>query len=205
VPHHILCILTSILLALTLLNAPPAAAAAGTDPSDSRLELVSFRFGGGHSERSDVQIVPFMVQAGFRFPDLVDEPLSRIGLHLQWIVEGWVAPVFGPETTFEIGMNPIALRLAWDRGQTIVPFASAGIGFLYTGLRDIGAGGGFQFDETVGFGVEYFVQDDLSLSLAYRYRHMSNAGVYDDNAGLDTHYGLIGLSWHPKRVAVSRR
>ncbi|MFP6663242.1 MAG: acyloxyacyl hydrolase [Deltaproteobacteria bacterium] len=193
-----ICLVVSVTFALTLAAAGTAAA------SDSRLESVSLRFGGGHSERSDVQIMPFMVHAGLRFPDLVDEPLRRVNLHLQWIVEGWVAPLFGPETTFEIGVNPIAFRLAWDRGQPIVPFASAGIGLLYTGLRDIGLGEGFQFDETVGFGVEYFVEENLSLSLAYRYRHMSNAGIYDDNAGLDTHYALIGLSWYPKRVAAER-
>ena len=127
--------------------ASAAPAAAEPPHGGSKFESLSFRFGGGHSERSDVQIVPFMVQAGFRFPDLIDEPLSSVDLHLEWIVEGWVAPLFGPETTFEIGVNPIAFRLSWDHGQPFVPFAEAGIGLLYTGLRDIGTGDGFQFEQ----------------------------------------------------------
>ena len=169
--------------------------------SDSLVEALSFRTGAGHSERADVQIVPFMLSLRLRMPELIDRPLRSVDLSLEWMIEGWVAPLFGPETTFEIGTNPIAFRLAWDASRRVRPFGEIGIGLLYTGLRDIGTGGGFQFNEFAGAGVEWFVSDEWSLSLAYRYRHMSNSGIYDQNAGLDTHYGLIGLSWYPKRVA----
>lgn len=176
-----------------------------TDSAAPLLEAVSFRTGAGHSERADVQIVPLMFVARLRMPEVIDRPLRSVDLSFEWMIEAWMAPLFGPETTFEIGTNPIAFRLAWDVSPKVRPFGELGIGLLYTGLRDIGTGGGFQFDQFAGAGVEWFLARDLSLSLAYRYRHMSNSSIYEANAGLDTHYGLIGLSWYPNRVADAAR
>jgi len=107
--------------------------------------------------------------------------------------------VTGPQNAIEVGINPIGFKLAYDAGQTVVPYFSGGLGVMYTGLQGIKLGGPFEFNETAGVGVEIFLEQGLALTIGYRYRHISNAGIKDDNRGLGTQFGTIGLSWYPKR------
>lgn len=183
----------------------PAEDAAGPPMTDlahgdrTGLRELGFRVEYGSSTQRNIQVVPFSVHAGWLFPDCIDAPLARLNLDLEYRVEGWIAGVTGPQNAIEVGINPIGFKLAYDAGQRVVPYFAAGIGVLYTGLQGVGIGGPFQFNETAGVGVEIFLERDLSLTLGYRYRHVSNADIYEDNRGIDTQFGTIGLSWYPKR------
>jgi opacity protein-like surface antigen len=164
------------------------------------LRHVGFRVGYGYSNRESVQVIPLYVHAGWLFPEVVDAPLRSLNLDLEYLLEGWIGGVTGgPQDAIEVGINPIGFKLSYDAGQTVVPYFSGGLGVLYTGLQGIELGGPFEFNETAGLGVEIFLEKGLALTIGYRYRHVSNAGIKDDNRGLDTHFGTIGLSWYPRR------
>jgi hypothetical protein len=169
-------------------------------PADRRgLRELGFRVGYGYSTREDVQVIPFYAHAGWLLPELIDAPLRSWNLDLEYVLEGWIAGVTGPQDAIEVGINPIGFKLAYDAGQTVVPYFAGGVGILYTGLQGIELGGPFEFNETAGVGVEAFVEQGLALTVGFRYRHISNAGIEDENMGLDTLFGTIGLSWYPRR------
>jgi len=166
-----------------------------------RIRSFGVTVGGGASERIEAVVVPVQVELGLRLPELVDKPLSDASIRVEWTFKLWASAILGPENTAEGGLNPIGLRVAFDRGQRWVPFAEVGLGVMGTGLREAKTGGPFQFDQTAGGGVQWFLDPRTASSLSYQYRHMSNSRIYDQNSGLDTHFALLGLHWFPQRFA----
>jgi len=158
------------------------------------------KLGYGTSSQDQVEVMPVYAQVGWALPDVIDQPLQRWNIDLKWLVEGWAAGIHNPRTdAVEFGINPITFKLAYDAGQQFVPFFQGGVGVMYTSLQGINAGGPFQFDEVVGLGIDMFCTKNFALSVSYRYRHMSNAGIYSDNSGLDTQFVLLGFDFHPER------
>lgn len=99
------------------------------------------------------------------------------------------------------GANEFGLALPmftyyFNLNCNIVPYITAGTGIMYQDLRGLNLGGHFSFMETAGVGVAYFIRKDVSLSAEWRFRHMSNAGIYNDNAGLNSSQVLAGFSYY---------
>ena len=46
-----------------------------------------------------------------------------------------------------------------------------------------------------GAGFEDDIRPDLSFTFAARIRHMSNAGLASSNPGVNTYFGLVGLTF----------
>lgn len=155
--------------------------------------------GYGPSSRDNIFLVPLFGRVGWALPDIVDEPLQEYDIDLNWMVEAWVAGVFDGQDAFEGGVAPIVLKLDYDFGQRFVPFGIGGVGAMYTGLQGQDLGGPFEFASFVGVGLHTFLTDRLALTLSWRIRHISNAGIKDPNRGLNTNFFLIGLEAFPKR------
>ncbi|MFM8409474.1 MAG: acyloxyacyl hydrolase [Alphaproteobacteria bacterium] len=178
---------------------PPGTAPDGS-VSRHGIQHWGVKIGYGWSKQRQTGVIPFYGQVGWSFPDWLDKPLLRWHLDFQYVLEAWAGGTHSPYTSaFEIGVNPISLRLAWDRGQQFVPYLQGGLGVMYTSLQGVRTGGPFEFDELFGIGIEAFVTKRFALTVEYRYRHMSNAGIYEDNRGLDTQFVLFGITEHPQR------
>ena len=52
----------------------------------------------------------------------------------------------------------------------------------------------FNFNLDLGFGVRYFLGRNWSLSLEYRYQHISNAGLNKHNLGINADGPILGVS-----------
>ena len=172
-----------------------------TEAAGGWIRFYGVTLGEGVSERIEAVMVPVQVEIGLRLPEIFEKPLRETPIRVEWLLEAWVAPIVGQRNTVEAGVNPVGLRVAFDGGQSLVPFVDLSGGIMVTGLRQVGTGGGFQFSESVRAGFQWFVTAETAVSLSYQYRHMSNARIYDQNAGLDTHYALLGFHWFPDRVA----
>lgn len=124
-----------------------------------------------------------------------------------------------PEGSFEIGIEPFAsvitsikkktasgsnefglalpvLTYNFNLGYGISPFVVGGLGVMYKDLRGLHMGGKFTFMETIGAGLSYFLNENVGLSVEWRFRHMSNAGIYDENVGLNSGIFLAGFSYY---------
>ena len=70
-----------------------------------------------------------------------------------------------------------------------------GVGFSYTNWKDVAdreLGSEFQFLLHSGAGIEYFLGEG-SVSLNYRFFHVSNAGIELPNIGLNAHIFSLGF------------
>jgi len=177
--------------------------AASTSVAEGRSGLQEWGVlaGYGPSSRDSIFIVPLVARAAWLLPEVIDEPVRRHDLQLRWVVEGWVAGVFDGQDAFEGGVSPIVLKLDYDAGQRFVPFGIGGAGAMYTGLQGQNLGGPFEFDSFVGLGLHTFLSDRTALTVEWRIRHISNAGIKDPNRGLNTNFFTIGLEFFPKRSA----
>lgn len=196
--RRIFQLLPTILLATGLLV--PAVAAADQGKDRTGVQEWGLLSGYGPSSRDGIFLVPLFGRAAWLLPDVVDEPLHEYDLNLKWVVEAWVAGVFdAPGDAFEGGVAPIVLKLDYDYGQRFVPYGIGGVGAMYTGLQGQELGGPFEFASFVGVGLHTFLTDRLALTLSWRIRHISNAGIKEPNRGLNTNFFLIGLESFPKR------
>ena len=83
----------------------------------------------------------------------------------------------------------------FDIGSHIVPYIEGGVGLMYTDLRGYGLGSHFQFLSQAGAGLSYFLTDNTALNLSWRFRHISNASLYDDNRGFNSYIFQAGFSY----------
>jgi len=97
--------------------------------------------------------------------------------------------------SMELGVGLPVLTYYFDTGTRFAPYIEGGLGMLYTDLRGYSLGGHFSFMENIGLGAVYFLNDNLTFNASWRYRHISNANLYNDNAGLDSGVILAGFSY----------
>jgi hypothetical protein len=75
------------------------------------------------------------------------------------------------------------------------PFIDIGAGVSWTGISVPDLGGSFQFNLQGSAGINWFVKDDMAVSLECRYLHLSYSGLSMPNNGVNTLGGLLGLNW----------
>ncbi|MBI3615972.1 MAG: acyloxyacyl hydrolase [Candidatus Omnitrophica bacterium] len=107
-------------------------------------------------------------------------------LHLGLFTHPYVRPLFGiTPLQFSYSLEP------WGRFSPYV-FVGAGVLRAYINRRETGSR--INFNPQGGVGTRFRLTDKMSLILEYRHVHMSNAGIDDDNSGIDTHNFLAGIS-----------
>ena len=120
---------------------------------------------------------------------------------LEIAVEPFLSPVTGHsnqegrDASIEAGLMFSVLTWHFDLGHRLSPYIEGGLGILYHDFQGYELGGGLNFTEMLGVGLSYSLDDNLSLNVGYRYRHSSNAGLYDENDGLNTQSFLVGFSY----------
>ncbi len=145
--------------------------------------------------QGDYRIVPFFVDFDFDLKPLVEKKgINYPGL-LQFIIEPFASYVIDPRKNAEAGNNfAIKIGLVPD-DWAIQPYFKGGLGVMYLTEHLRGQATQFNFDEYAGLGLHYFFTKKLALTLEYRYRHISNAGIKEPNDGIGTNIGLCGISY----------
>jgi Lipid A 3-O-deacylase (PagL) len=91
-------------------------------------------------------------------------------------------------------LSPLLFDWRLDLGGMLVPFFDAGEGLVLTSLKNVHIGGPFEFSSQFGGGLHFFFTTEDAVTLAVRYRHISNAGIKAENSGLNTFFVIVGLS-----------
>lgn len=167
----------------------------------NRLELREWgvRAGGGINSSSMIQYYAIHPYLGLALWDPASRWFEKYDIRALWMIEPWAAYVnddHGKHKTdsFEIGVNALFLRVVFgDRRWR--PFLEGGEGAVYTDLRKQDLGTRLQFTSTIGGGIEWDIRPGMAIGLQARFRHMSNAGMASSNPGINTVYGLIGLTF----------
>lgn len=99
---------------------------------------------------------------------------------------GWIgednddAPIASLGPSFRLTYDKIPVTFVGGSAPTI-------LGRNHLGERDMGCA--FQFTSHIGFACQVY----RGVELSYRFQHMSNAGLGDDNPGLNSH--AVALGW----------
>jgi hypothetical protein len=114
--------------------------------------------------------------------------------NLELLIEGALLVAYGPHGGWLGGANAV-LRynfLGWGRA---VPFVELGAGAAYLDLDLDSQSDGLGFTPQGGLGLHWVLSGRASLTAAWRLHHVSNAGLYDDNDGINDSLLLIGVTW----------
>lgn len=157
------------------------------------------RAGGGINPSSEIQYYALHPYLGMALWDPASRWFAQYGIRALWLVEPWVAYVrdangIHQTDSFEIGVTALAARFVFGDGPWR-PFVEGGEGIVYTDLRKQDLGSRVQFTSQFGAGLEYEIRPGMAIGLQGRFRHMSNAGMASSNPGINTIYGLVGLSF----------
>ena len=163
------------------------------------VEETTIRFAGGVNPSALIQYYAIHGDVGFRLWERADRWFSDRNMTALWIIEPWAAFVSDQHgihktDSFEIGVSPLFAKLTFGTAR-LQPFIEGGEGLVYTDLRKQRYGTRVLFSSQIGAGVEYQIRPDLAFSFAARLRHTSNAGLASSNPGVNTLFGLIGLTF----------
>jgi len=143
---------------------------------------------------ADYEIIPILPQFGFDINPLAERLHLKPRGTIECIAEPIMNVVISPDTNAEAGIS-LLLRYSDNITSRIAPFIEGGTGMIYTTQHTHEQGTQFNFLLQAGAGIQYFFNKNFALTGGYRYRHTSNAGISDDNEGINHHFFLVGLSY----------
>ena len=108
-------------------------------------------------------------------------------LHLALFTHPYIRPL--------LGVTPIQFRWVFETPCRFKPYGLIGAGILYANInrRETRKDLNFNLQGALGTFVE--LNEATSLILEYRHVHVSNAGLHEDNAGMNNHTFLAGISF----------
>lgn len=148
---------------------------------------------GKNIKDADVRLVGVLPRFGW----VLVKPGSPwlAGLGVSFVLEGIFTAVQAEKDGVELGLTPL-LRLTYPWGRQALLFVEGGAGVIGEFFDSPAMPHTFNFTPQVGGGLEVALARNLGLVLAYRYRHSSNAGLYENNPAFDVHLFQAGLSYY---------
>ncbi|MEW6386739.1 MAG: acyloxyacyl hydrolase [Thermodesulfobacteriota bacterium] len=183
----------SALLVAVFLWMPDSAGGEGFDFTKFNQE-VGLRFGYGKSLRkASVHLYSFFPRWGI----FLVKPGTFLpgGLGVSAVVEGILSIADAEQTGSEFGFTPM-LKLSLPVHQRLLFFIEGGAGLIAENFNSPAIAHTFNFTPQVGGGVDIALKPNLAFTLAYRFRHSSNAGLYDQNPAFDVHFFQGGLTYY---------
>jgi hypothetical protein len=114
---------------------------------------------------------------------------------LEFVTEGFLSYVRqDSKDRYAVGITPFLVHNFKALGKAVF-FLELGVGILYANLDPEGFGSHFNFTPQGGIGVRYNIALDRFLRLSYRFHHVSNAGIDEDNRGINSHFLTLGISF----------
>jgi opacity protein-like surface antigen len=173
-----------------------------------------FKAGVGSGFRADTIDLNLSIGAGFGVRAIggtTKHSLALGSLRLGWIFTGevlddsllagnwqFLGEIFAgsqiPDTRYLVGFAP-HMRYIINTGSLFYPYVDGGMGVAGTDIGEPDLNGKFQFNLQAGMGTYVFLSKDMALDLAYRWFHISNAGISAPNHGLNTEMFYLGLSF----------
>jgi len=100
------------------------------------------------------------------------------------------------ESTFTgVGFSPVGFQLNFGKKQVVQPFIKSSAGFMYFSKRFPDERGvRFNFTLELGGGLEFIIAENLSLTVGYKYHHMSNGEFGQINPGVDSNIFYTGFT-----------
>ncbi len=183
-------------LALTLLVITvPLHAFGGPGQSQSLFKEVGLITGYGRAKMTEGQYetIPVILHFGVDLSNYLPGLRGHRGL-LTAYLEPQVNPVIHPENDVEFGLG-VGLQYQYPVTTFLSLYANASTGPYYVTVDTTDQADGFIFANSVGAGGYFFLNKNTAVNVGYKFRHMSNARTREPNGGIDSHFGVIGISF----------
>ena len=179
-----------VLAVLVLL--PGRVKAAEFDVSKFNQE-VGLRFGyGKNTKTAPVHLYSLLPRWGiFLMP-----PGKKWGpFGASFVVEGIASIASADEVGFELGFTPM-VKFSCLVFPSVLAYIEGGAGLISESINSPALAHAFNFTPQVGGGFDIALTPQLALSLAYRFRHSSNAGIYKENQAFNVNFFQGGLNYY---------
>lgn len=105
------------------------------------------------------------------------------------------APPYEPGSFSGFGIAPIGFQFNYNGENTVQPFVKTSAGFMHFKKQfPDERGTNLNFTLELGGGIEFVVGENISLSLGYKYHHMSNGQFGAVNPGVDSNIFYSGIT-----------
>jgi len=112
---------------------------------------------------------------------------------LRFKVECTAGLTTSPKTRGMVSVGMMApYYLEFISSQRWNPYIEGGLGVIYTDFQVDGQGSRFNFYPQIGIGTEFKVDSGPPFFGAVRISHISNAGLHDDNRGMNSVILMLG-------------
>ena len=167
----------------------------------SGVEVLSGYFGVAQNDlpetNSTYEGVPLFVDIDFDVKPIA----QKIGIHttgrLDFVLEPFANTVLKPNDNIEAGSN-FLLKYVFPLSEKFQPYIKGGEGISYMSQHTQEQSTQYNFLSQAAAGFHYFFTDSLALTMEYRYRHLSNAGIKHPNNGINTDFILAGATYYFK-------
>ncbi len=130
--------------------------------------------------------IDFYMVSGFILYDYEKVWKHKAPDQLRFKVETSLGAAYENDTRFTGSVNIFALYYPeMCRSETFRPYVEGGIGVIYTDFQIKGQGLRWNFNPQIGIGTEIKSNAD-TFFVAVRFHHISNAGLDDDNRGINS-------------------
>ncbi len=117
--------------------------------------------------------------------------------HHRGVLSFFLEPQFNPVLTpseSEVGLG-IGLQYTYPLTELMAPYFLLVTGPHYISVDTTTQAEGYNFASAAGVGLYISLAKNIALNCGYRYRHVSNAELRQPNGGINSHIGLLGLSF----------
>ena len=113
----------------------------------------------------------------------------------EFVIEGFLSYAQQEsKSRYASGITSLLVHNFKPIGKTVF-FLELGVGILYTDLNPKNFGSNFNFTPQGGIGLRYKIRPGVFLKFSYRFHHISNAGIDEDNRSIDSHFFSLGVSF----------
>lgn len=182
----------AVMVLAAILGLPGLAGGAQFDYSKFNQEL-GLRFAYGKADQgAAVRFYTLLPRWGIFF---LRPGKSLGGLGISFVLEGIVSVAEADENGFELGFTPM-VKFTLPLFRSLLFYVEGGAGMIAESFNSPAIAHTFNFTPQFGGGFDIALQPQLALSLAYRFRHSSNAGIYERNPSFNVHFFQMGISYY---------
>jgi hypothetical protein len=123
---------------------------------------------------------------------------ERLSLHQDWVISYLdVQPVGDAPGGDGVSFGTdFSVQWRHKQGASFTPYYELGTGIQYAAGTPFPAHGSrWTFTLNAGAGFLIPVTQEIQLNTAVRYLHMSNGGLFSNNAGYDAFHFIVGMRW----------
>jgi lipid A 3-O-deacylase len=183
-----------------LLAAVPGASSAADEKGDAKqakqrwISEIGFisGYGNGSIDEGNYKTLLLIAHLGADINRFIPALRHHRGT-LSFFLEPQFNPVLKP-SDIEFGLG-IGFQYTYPLTESISPYLLLMTGPHYISVDTTTQAEGFNFSDAVGVGVYLSLTKNIALNCGYRYRHVSNADLKLPNGGINSHIGLLGISF----------